>query len=40
MVRIFANAHYDFIGFRRKAIIATITLFIVGVIALIGRGVS
>ncbi|HEY4322292.1 MAG TPA: protein translocase subunit SecF [Gemmatimonadales bacterium] len=36
MVRIFANANYDFIGFRRKAIFATIALFVVGMIALIG----
>jgi preprotein translocase subunit SecF len=40
MVRIFAHANYDFIGFRRRAILATITLFIVGVIALVVRGVN
>ena len=38
MVRIFAHAKYDFIGFRSKAIRATIALFLVGVIALIARG--
>ena len=40
MVRIFAHANYDFIGFRRRAILATITLFIVGMIALAVRGVN
>lgn len=40
MVRIFAHAHYDFIGFRRRAILATITLFVIGMIALIFRGVN
>ena len=40
MVRIFAHAKYDFIGFRGKAIRATIALFIVGMIALIFRGVN
>ncbi len=40
MTRIFANANYDFIGFRRKAILATITLFVVGVIALFARGLN
>ncbi len=38
MVRIFAHAKYDFIGFRSKAIRATIALFVVGVIALVVRG--
>jgi preprotein translocase subunit SecF len=37
MVRIFADAAYDFIGFRRRAIFATIILFCVGVIAMIVR---
>ena len=40
MVRIFAHANYDFIGFRRRAILATIALFIVGMIALVVRGVN
>lgn len=40
MVRIFAHANYDFIGFRRRAILATISLFIVGMIALAVRGVN
>ena len=40
MVRIFAHANYDFIGFRGKAIRATIALFVVGMIALIVRGVN
>ncbi len=38
MTRIFANASYDFIGFRRKAIIATAVLFALGVVALLTRG--
>lgn len=37
MVRIFAHANYDFIGFRGKAIRATIALFLVGVAAMIIR---
>jgi preprotein translocase subunit SecF len=37
MVRIFAHANYDFIGFRRRAIIVTIALFLVGIIAMIVR---
>jgi preprotein translocase subunit SecF len=40
MVRIFAHAKYDFIGFRGKAIRATIALFVVGMVALIFRGVN
>ncbi len=40
MTRIFANANYDFIGFRRKAILATITLFVIGVIALFAQGLN
>jgi preprotein translocase SecF subunit len=40
MVRIFAHANNDFIGFRRRAILATITLFVVGMIALAVRGVN
>lgn len=40
MVRIFAHAKYDFIGFRGKAIRATIALFLVGMVALIFRGVN
>ena len=40
MVRIFAHAKYDFIGFRGKAIRATIALFLVGMVALIVRGVN
>ena len=34
MTRIFAHADYDFIGFRYKAIRATIILFVLGVIAI------
>jgi preprotein translocase subunit SecF len=37
MVRIFAHANYDFIGFRRRAIFATIALFLVGIAAMIAR---
>ena len=33
MTRIFAHADYDFIGFRYKAIISTIVIFCVGVVA-------
>ncbi|HEY3934653.1 MAG TPA: protein translocase subunit SecF [Gemmatimonadales bacterium] len=40
MVRIFAHANYDFIGFRRRAIFATIFLFVVGMIAIAVRGVN
>ena len=40
MVRIFAHAKYDFIGFRGKAIRATIILFLVGAVALAVRGVN
>jgi len=40
MVRIFAHANYDFIGFRNKAIRATIALFVIGVIALIFRRIN
>jgi preprotein translocase subunit SecF len=40
MVRIFAHAKYDFIGFRGKAIRATIALLVVGVIAMAVRGVN
>ncbi len=38
MTRIFANANYDFIGFRRKAIIATAVLLALGLVALLTRG--
>ena len=40
MVRIFAHAKYDFIGFRGKAIRATVALLLVGIVALIVRGVN
>jgi len=40
MVRIFAHAKYDFIGFRTKAIRATVALLIIGVIAMAVRGVN
>lgn len=40
MVRIFAHARYDFIGFRNKAIRATIALLVVGIIAMAIRGVN
>lgn len=38
MTRIFANANYDFIGFRKKAIIATAVLLALGLVALLTRG--
>ncbi len=38
MTRIFANANYDFISVRRKAIIATAVLFALGMVALLTRG--
>lgn len=38
MTRIFAHANYDFIGFQRRAIIATIALFVAGVIGLAIHG--
>src|SRR3990170_4252840 len=40
MIRIFAHADYDFIGFRYKAILMTILVFLVGVAALIGFGID
>jgi preprotein translocase subunit SecF len=40
MTRIFAHADYDFIGFRNKAIMATIAIFLVGVVALFIRGID
>lgn len=40
MTRIFGHANYDFIGFRRKAIIATLTLVLVGLISLVARPVN
>ncbi len=40
MTRIFANADYDFIAFRGKAIRATVFLLIVGIVALIAFGVN
>jgi preprotein translocase subunit SecF len=38
MTRIFANANYDFIAFRKKAIIATAVLLALGLVALLTRG--
>lgn len=38
MTRIFANANYDFIGLRKKAIIATAVLLALGLVALLTRG--
>ena len=40
MTRIFAHADYDFIGFRYKAIISTIVIFCVGVVALLAWGIA
>ncbi|MEP6590531.1 MAG: protein translocase subunit SecF [Gemmatimonadota bacterium] len=40
MTRIFGNANYDFIGFRRKAITVTIALLVVGLIALLMRPIN
>ncbi|MCA9768698.1 MAG: protein translocase subunit SecF, partial [Gemmatimonadetes bacterium] len=40
MTRIFANANYDFIGMRRKAIIATGVLLALGLVALLGRRIN
>ena len=40
MVRIFAHAKYDFIGFRSKAIRATIFLLLIGIVAIAVRGVN
>lgn len=38
MTRIFANANYDFIGYRKKAIIVTAVLLALGLVALLTRG--
>jgi preprotein translocase subunit SecF len=38
MTRIFANAKYDFISARRRAILATAVLFGLGLVALLARG--
>jgi len=40
MVRIFAHAKYDFIGFRTKAIRATIALLIIGIVAMAVRKIN
>lgn len=40
MTRIFSNANYDFIGFRRKAIISTIVLLVLGLAALALHGLN
>jgi len=40
MIRIFANANYDFIGMRRKALIATGVLLALGLVALLGRRIN
>ena len=40
MTRIFGNANYDFIGFRRKAIISTIVLAFIGLVSLVARPIN
>lgn len=40
MIRIFAHADYDFIGFRYKAIVMTIVVFLIGVVALTVSGID
>ena len=40
MIRIFANANYDFIGYRRYAYILTAVLVTAGLIGLIARGLN
>ncbi len=40
MTRIFGNANYDFIGFRRKAIISTLVLAFIGLVSLVARPIN
>ncbi len=40
MIRLFANASYDFIAFRKKAFTWTIALLVIGLISLAVRGVT
>lgn len=40
MIRIFADAAYDFIAMRHRAIIATGVLLALGLVALLGRGIN
>ncbi len=40
MIRIFAHADYDFIAFRYKAIVMTIVVFLLGVVAMIAFGIG
>jgi preprotein translocase subunit SecF len=40
MIRIFANANYDFIGYRWKAIWATVLIVVPGLLFLLVRGLN
>ncbi len=40
MIRIFANAHFDFIARRKQAILATAAFFALGVVAMLARGIN
>lgn len=40
MIRIFANANYDFIGYRKRAFIVTGVLLAIGLVALAVRGIN
>lgn len=40
MIRIFANANYDFIAWRKQAFIATAAFFALGMVALLARGIN
>jgi preprotein translocase subunit SecF len=40
MIRIFANANYDFLALRRKAFIVTGVLLAIGLVALLSRGLN
>lgn len=40
MIRIFANAHFDFVAARRRAILATAAFFALGVVAMLARGIN
>ena len=40
MIRIFANANYDFLGYRQRAFIITGVLLAIGLVALLSRGLN
>ena len=40
MTRIFANANYDFLGYRKRAFVVTGILLALGLVALLSRGLN